>query len=744
MERKDFKHHVRKEGWEKASGQTLYIDDLPTPAGTLFGVTARSKVSRGTIKDIRFLPGIPWDEFVIVTAKDIPGHNYVMLLTNDQPFLADKVINHPEEPVVLLAHPDKYLAIKALDYVDIVCDEQPGVYSIAESVAKKHIIWGEDNVFKKYLVEKGDVDQAFRDAEIIVEGEYETGAQEQLYIETNGMLATYDPATGITVTGSLQCPYYVLKALKPLFNEKDDNRIRVVQAETGGGFGGKEEYPSMIAGHAALLAYKSRKPVKMIYDRTEDMVATTKRHPSWTRHRTALTRDGSILAMDIEFILDGGAYNTLSPVVLSRGTLHAAGPYEVPHVRIKSAAVATNTPPHGAFRGFGAPQSVFAIEKHMEKVAQELGMDSLTLRRKNFIPTGGIMATGQIKKDPVSMNELVDKALELTDYQRKRELFAKQNRGRRIKKGIGLATFMHGAGFTGSGERDLKSVAAVEGRADGKVYVLAASTEIGQGKNTIFAQVAAETLGLEMDQVEIQQPDTTKVPNSGPTVASRTVMVVGKLVERSCISLRETLQKAGCLAPKYTPAEFSKAIQTYLQKHGALKSSAQYEPPSDVYWDNDTYKGDAYATYAWAVYVAEVSVDLDTYETVVDDFVALQEVGRVMNPKLAEGQIEGGVAQGIGYAIYEKVRWQKGRMTNGRFTNYIMPTSADIGNIRVFFEELPSQHGPGGAKGIGELPLDGSAPAVINALEHALGVHIPFIPALPEDVRQALKEQTHG
>ena len=235
------------------------------------------------------------------------------------------------------------------------------------------IVWGRDNIFKNYVVTRGDVDAAIAAADVIVEGEYETGAQEQLYIEPNGMVATGSPDDGVTVWGSMQCPYYIHKALKALFNLPAD-KVRVVQMETGGGFGGKEEYPSIIACHAALLAWKSGAPVKLVYDRAEDMVATTKRHPSRTRHRTAVTRDGRLVAMDIDFVIDGGAYCTLSPVVLSRGTIHSAGPYFCPNVRLRGRAVATNAPPHGAFRGFGAPQSLFALERHMDRVAAAVGL----------------------------------------------------------------------------------------------------------------------------------------------------------------------------------------------------------------------------------------------------------------------------------------------------------------------------------------------------------------------------------
>ena len=758
----------RKEGRRKVTGQALYVDDISFP-GMLHGVTVRSSVPRGRIRNISFEGDIPWDEFTIVTAKDIRdlklGENYVALILNDQPYLADKFVNHPEEPIVLLAHPDKYLLEEARRHVHIEYEELPAIFSLQESLAQKEIIWGEDNVFKKFLVDKGNVDDVWSKADFIVEGEYETGAQEQLYIENNGAIAVANPTDGVTVWGSMQCPYYVHKALIKLFGLPEE-KIRVIQTETGGGFGGKEEYPSMIAGHAALLAWKSGLPVKMIYDRAEDMVATTKRHPSRTIHKTAVNKDGKLLAQEIEFVIDGGAYCTLSPVVLSRGTIHAAGPYFCPNVRIKSKAVATNVPPHGAFRGFGAPQSIFALERHMDRVAQTVGLSPAEFRRRNFIKEGQTTATSQTIREKVDMEGLLKRAFELSDYEAKRERFAKENAAgsadvlartaresallpsltvgllphsaasdlpaSRIKKGIGFACFMHGAGFTGSGEVFLQSVVGAEGTPEGRVKVLAASTEIGQGTNTIFAQIAAEALSLDYDLVEVTQPDTANVPNSGPTVASRTCMIVGKLVESAVLGLKQTLIGSGLLKDQFTQTEFQKACASYIAKFGPLKSFSKYEPPPNIYWDDEKYQGDAYGAFAWAVYVAEVSCDPLTYEAQVDDFVAVQEVGRVINPVLAAGQIEGGVAQAIGMTLYENVVWENGRMANGQMTNYIMPTAADIPPIRVFFAENPYAFGPAGAKGIGELPMDGPAPAILNAIENATGEGFNHVPLMPE------------
>jgi CO/xanthine dehydrogenase Mo-binding subunit len=727
----------RKEGREKVTGRARYVDDMVFP-GMIHGATVRSPFARGRIRSIHFEGKIRWDEFTVVTAKDIPSKNCVMLLLDDQPCLAAEFVNHPEEAVVLLAHADKYLLEEARRAVRLEIEPLPAIFTMEDSLAGKEIIWGQDNTFKSFRVEKGNVDEVWAKADFIIEGEYSTGAQEQLYIEPNGMIAVANPHDGVTVWGSLQCPYYVHKALVTLFGLPKE-KIRVIQMETGGGFGGKEEYPSMIACHAALLARKSGKPVKILYDRAEDMAATTKRHPSRTRHRTAVTRNGKLLAMDIDFTIDGGAYETLSPVVLSRGTIHAAGPYSCPNVRIRSRAVATNAPPHGAFRGFGAPQSVFALERHLDSVAKTVGLAPDELRRRNFIREGETLAVGQVVREKVDMNRLMDRAFELSDYHAKRERFARENPGRQIKKGIGFASFLHGAGFTGSGEDYLASVVGVEATLEGRVKVLAASTEMGQGTNTIFSQIAAETLGLDYDSVEITQPDTANVPNSGPTVASRTCMIVGKLVESAALGLQQALLGSGFLKEGYDPASFAQACRRYIEKFGPLKSVCQYKPPPGLHWDDATYTGDAYGAYAWAVYVADVSVDTLTYEVQVNDFVAVQEVGHVIHPVLAAGQIEGGVAQGVGYALYENVVWQEGRMVNNQMTNYIMPTSMDVPRIRVFFEEIPYPYGPAGAKGIGELPLDGTAPAIASAIEHATGARITRIPITPEVLMEALE-----
>jgi len=736
---------LRKEGAAKVLGRAQYVDDIELP-GMWFGATVRSTIPRGRITSITFDPKIPWDQFTIVTAADIPGENTIVHLTKDHQCLASTEVNHVAEPILLLAHPNRSALPAAVDAVHIAYEELPPVLTIEDSEACKEIIWrasetNAPNTFKTYLMQKGDpdsIESIFAHADYVIEGEYRTGAQEQLYIENNGVIAEYSAETGVTVRGSMQCPFYLVQALTLVFNLPEE-KCRVIQTETGGAFGGKEDFPSVIGSHAALLAMKCHHPVKLCYDRSEDMSATTKRHPSRTRHRTAVSKEGKILAGEIDFTIDGGAYVTLSPVVLSRGTIHAPGPYHWPHLTVRAKAVATNIPPHGAFRGFGAPQSIFALERHMDKIAHTIGVSPEEFRRRNFLTTGGRTATGQLLSDPVDMQHLLTRALTESDYHAKRARFDHENPTNKIKRGVGFATFFHGSGFTGSGERRLNSVVAIElDLQTGRPRILVSSTEFGQGTNTILCQVAAETLGLPYEDVSIAQPDTHLVPNSGPTVASRTAMIVGKLVEKASLRLLENLRAEAGLPTPHTPNDFKKAAMRYGEEIGALKVYGRYEAPDNIFWDEDNFSGDAYPAYAWAAYVAEVAVDTTTYAATVTDFHAVQEVGRVLHPILATGQVEGGIAQAIGYALYEKCIWSNGSLVNNQMTNYIMLTSADLPPIHVSFEETPCIHGAFGAKGIGELPMDGPAPAILNAIEHATGIAFNQIPLLPEDIYEGL------
>src|SRR3954449_1433550 len=498
----------RREGPAKLTGTALYTDDLVFP-GAWYGHTIRSREPHARLLGIELDPEFDWSKGVVLTAKDIPGDNLVSLIADDQPVLAHDEIRHHAEPIALLAAPDRDTLRAAREHIQVRTEPLPAVFDPLAS----------EQEFAHFALAKGDIDAGFDEADLIIEGEYRVGHQEQLYIENQAMIAVPRPDGGISVHGSLQCPYYIHKAMKRALRLSGEQAV-VIQAETGGGFGGKEEYPSMIAIHAALLAQRLNRPVRMIYDRHEDIAATTKRHPAVVTHRTGVTRDGRLVAQDIDIVMDGGAYCTLTPVVLSRGTIHAGGPYACPNVRIRSRAVATNTPPNGAFRGFGAPQTEFAAETHMNRLAERLGVSPLDIRRRNVYRPGDATPTGQVLRDSVAGEEVLERAAEAAELERLRERTARARAERgdgatggdgaalttgsaRSATGIGLALAWHGAGFTGSGEVKLASVASIELTAEGTIRILTGSTEMGQGTKTIFPQLVADALGVAIESVDI-------------------------------------------------------------------------------------------------------------------------------------------------------------------------------------------------------------------------------------------------
>ena len=716
---------LRREGADKVCGVARYIDDYAID-GCLHGVTLRSSVAAGKIKSIEFDKSFPWDECVIARASDIPGGNYVALLENDQPLLADGVVRHKFEPILLIAHPSREKAYQALAHVKVEYEAETPNFDID----------GGGRVFKDILIEKGSLDAGFKKAWKVLEGEYWVPHQEQAYIENNGMVARVEPDGTLVAHGSMQCPYYIQKALKAMFALPDE-RVRVIQATTGGGFGGKEEYPSMLAGHAGLLAWKAKRPVKMIYDRAEDMAATTKRHPARVRFKAGIAKDGRLLAQDIDVVMDGGAYMTLSPVVLSRGALHATGPYECPNVRVRARAVLTNTPPNGAFRGFGAPQTLFAAEVHMDRLAALAGLDPVEIRRRNMFRKGSVTHTGQVLEISLGTQEVLDKTVRMSGWAKKRRAYNAWNKAKKPTwRGLGVALVHHGGGFTGAGEVYLASEAGVAIDREGRVRVLAANTEIGQGTNTIFAQIAADTLGLPFEKVEVAVPDTHVVPNSGPTVASRTCMVVGGLVQRAAGMLRDAVAEAG---GSFKDKSKLKAAAAFLCNGEPERVFiAKYEKPEWVTWDDKAYRGEAYACYSYGCVIADLEIDRATYEVRLREIFTAQDIGKAIHPLLAEGQIIGGVVQGLGYALLENVVMKDGAMANASLTNYIIPTSADTPPFKVAIVEKPYKGGPFGAKGVGELPMDSPGPAVVNAVAQAIGKWPRKLPVLPEHVLELL------
>lgn len=728
---------LRREGRKKLTGEALYTDDLVFP-GAWYGATIRSSDAHARLLGLEQDPDFDWSKVVVMTAKDIPGENVVSVIIDDMPALADEEIRHHSEAVALLAAPDKATLREAKKRIKPRTEPLPPVFDPLDS----------EQQFAAYELTRGDPDAGFEEATLVVQGEYRVGHQEQLYIENQAMIAAPRPDGGITITGSMQCPYYVHSALKKALALSDEQAV-ITQAETGGGFGGKEDYPSVVAIHAALLAQRIGKPVRMIYDRHEDIASTTKRHPAIVRYRSGISADGRLIAQDIELIMDGGAYCTLSPVVLSRGVLHAGGPYECPNVHIKGRSMATNTPSNSAFRGFGAPQVGFAHELQVARIAAELDLSPAELRQRWVYREGGTTPSGQVLHESVAAEEVLARATEAADYDNLQGL-SRQTRAVRwglaadagsgyssprvhTASGIGLAMAWHGAGFTGSGEAMMASTAGVELSADGVVRLLIANTEIGQGTNTVMPMIVAEVLGLDPSEVEMAPIDTSIVPNSGPTVASRTVMVVGGLVSKAASRLRTLVEER-------SGGEFAAVYRDDAKAHGATRIDQQYESEVEVEFDDATHTGDAYPAFGWACAVAKVDVDLDTGEVRVRSVVSADDVGRVIHPLLAEGQVEGGTLQSVGYGTIEEMKLQDGRYLNDRLSTYIIPTSLDAPEITAILVEAPFSGSPHGAKGVGELPMNVAAPAVVDAIHDAVGIWITELPATSERVLAALED----
>jgi CO/xanthine dehydrogenase Mo-binding subunit len=728
----------RVDGTAKVTGKARYLDDLDV-AGVWHGVTVRSKVPHGVLEGFDRDPAFDWAQVVVATAEDIPGANSIRLIEDDQIAMVPigGTVMHVDEALAVVAAPTRALAFAAAKALKPRIKALPAVLSIDDALAVKETLYGTDNVFKQFLIRKGhasdaDFETHFARAAKVIEGTYVTSPQEQMYIETQAMLAEYRDGT-FFITGSMQCPYYVHKAMKH-FLGCDADGVVITQSVTGGGFGGKEEYPSMLAAHTATIAKKAGRPVKIVYDRDEDIAATTKRHPSRTHHRLAVDEQGEILAIDVDVVMDGGAYLTLSPVVLSRGVLHAAGPYRCPVTRIRGRCVATNYPPHGAFRGFGAPQTTFPYERQIEKLARARGEDPFAIRRRLALRSGDSTATGQVLGVSVGSDEVLDAVERVAGQPPERD--GSNDNGAPVKRGRGYAFYFHGAGFTGSGEQRLAGKAAVVATTNG-FEVRSSSTDIGQGVITMFTQIAAGALGVEASRITVVDPSTAHVPDSGPTVASRTCMVVGGVIDRAGRALRQKLEAWG--AEHGMPSASCDELGViYASQHGELAETVMYEPPPGIQWDDVTYTGSAYPVFGWACCLVDVSVDLDTYEITIDRCVQAIDVGKAINPNIVKGQIEGGTLQALGWAVIENVIYKDGRVWNASMTNCIVPTFADAPDLETIIVEVPYPFGPSGAKGVGEIPMDGPAAAVANAVHDALGVAFDTLPLSPESLARGL------
>lgn len=695
----DISKSIRKtDAEEKISGQAKYLADISID-NMLHAITVRSKVHSGIIKSIT-LPELP-DGYYTVSAKDVPGKNVVKIIFEDQPIFPEKEVTYLHEPIMLIVGPDKQVVKDLVSSVQIEYVEREPVFEWTNSVIHYHF-------------DKGEGDKVFHQAKRVISYDYETGYQEQAYIETQGFLGYLDDKK-VTLIGSIQCPYYVKNAVIQALNVPEE-QVRVIQPSIGGAFGGKEEFPSLMACQLAVAVKKIGKPIQFLYDREEDMLVTTKRHPAKIHFEAAIGKNNKILGFKVHTGIDAGANIGLSGVVLSRALIACTGAYTVDNLSVDGDVYKTNTVPNGAFRGFGAPQMYFAIEMFIEHIALDLKVDPLELKYQHLAKQGDKTSTNGTFRDPIIMEEMIDKAMEISDYKNKRKLYDKRGSHR----GIGMSWFFHGCGFTGSGEANIiKAKVRLKKDKDGFVHILVAAVDMGQGIRTTLRKVVAQILEIPIDRVIFNFPDTDFVPDSGPTVASRTMMIVGGLVARAAKELKERFGETELTVEK------------------------QYEQPEYIKYDEETFQGDAYPAYSWGINIVEVEVDPITYIVKVLHTWSVYDVGKAIDERIVLGQADGGLAQGIGYGYLEVMRHEQGILKQKNMTDYIIPTAMDMSEMDTVLYENPYAFGPYGAKGVGELTLVGGAPAVCLAIEQAIQRRITKIPATPEYLMELVQHGKH-
>ena len=714
MHMKEICKSIKKKDHDpKIEGRSVYVSDYVASKdgrAILCGKLLHSTLAKARVLSVK-LPELP-EGYLYVDASDIPGDNNVNIVLDDTPVFCRDTVEYIGEPIGMVVGPDEKAVEKLLSQIEVEYEELEPVLDIRTA----------DEYFFNYEFGHGDVEKAFAEADKVYEEEFITGYQDQTYLEPQGMMAEPEADGRMYVHGSLQCAYYVHGAVARVMGTDPDG-VHILQDVTGGGFGGKEDFPSIIGCQVAVAAKKANAPVRCVFGRREDLEFTPKRHPSLCRYKLAV-KDGQVTAVDADVRFNAGAYSTLSAVVLQRGIIAAPGVYDIPNIHVTGKAVKTNTNPCGAYRGFGAPQTFFAMETMMSHIAQDLGVDSIEFKEKHFAVKGDTTSTNGRYHFPVPIPAMLDEVDAMCDLRKKHQEYRKPQTGR-CRRGIGFSAIFHGAGFTGSGERDLiKATAKLRKYADGTVEVLASNGDIGQGVRTTFPKIVAHELNIPLDRVYYDHPDTARVPDSGPTVASRSLMIVGELLRRAAIKLRGIWQEG---------------VEQEVEEH-------YREPDFMIPFYLDRFEGDAYPTYAWAT--SAIEVEVDTYTGLVKILGAYGsfDVGTPVDYNIVLGQMEGGFLQGIGYASIEKMDYDgKGRIRNNSFTDYLVPTAMDVPNLKatLHVEEYPD--GPYGAKGAGELPLVAPPAAYIEAVEMALGGmqkhRLNRIPFSTEDVILELNKE---
>jgi CO/xanthine dehydrogenase Mo-binding subunit/aerobic-type carbon monoxide dehydrogenase small subunit (CoxS/CutS family) len=749
----------RVDALEKVTGRAKYITDYGF-YGLLYGKILTTAHPHALIKRVdasraQKIPGV----HAVLTAKDVPGQNQIGATVPDQPLLVEEKARMAADRIAIIAADTKEIAERAAAEIEVEYELLEGIYSPLDAMklgAPK--IHEKGNILDFRVAGRGNIELGFSESDLMVENVYTTNYQEHLYLESQGVIATVEDDMSVEIRGSIQCPFYAQKFVAQVMGVPL-SKVRVIQATTGGGFGGKEDYPSEPAACAALLAWKTKRPVAVFYDREEDIKWSSKRHPAIVRYRSGATRDGILKAAEVETILDAGGYAGLSFVVAERANVSCVGPYKLENAKVNTYTVYTNNLFTGPFRGFGAPQVTVAHEGQMDALAKELGIDPIDFRLKNVLRVGDTTFYDQPLSESVGAEKTLIAARERSHWDIKRKAYREFNQQNfPIKKGIGVSSIIYGCCLAAGGQHLEGSASHVIIHQDASIEVAIGGTEMGQGTLTMGSMLAAQTLGMPIERIHLGLVDTHLIADSGPTVASRTTVMSGNAIMDACAKVKANL--LAFAAPYFNTDRREIDIQrdylvdvrtgkklmdvpslvraAYSSKLN-LSESGWYAPKPRV-WDREKGQGDAYVIYCYATQIAGVQVDTRTGRVKVTHMTAAHDVGKAINPQMIEGQIEGGIAQGIGLAITENLIVREGKVLNPQFTDYIVPTSEDMPPVDIVLIEEPYSKGPYGAKGIGEPALIPTAAAVVNAINFATDMKFTSIPLTPERILLELEK----
>ncbi len=732
---------------ELARGIRLFCDDIWLRIDDCLVLKVKrsdrphARVVSVDYSDALQLPGVVG----VLTYRDVPGELLYGLITKDQPLLAREKVRFLGEAIALVVADDEETAENALELIHVEYEDLPAVFDPEEALKGGAPILHEGgNLLHRRTVRRGEVDRTLSKSHIVIRRNYTTSHLEHSYLEPDAGVGYIDDQGHYVIYASTQNPHYDQAEVARILGVEKD-KIRIIQAATGGGFGSKLDLN--VQGYIALALYRFGRPARLTYSRDEALLATPKRHPLKMELETGADSTGRLTALRARIICDTGAYASYGMAVATRAAVHVTGPYQIDHVDIESLAVYTNNPVAGAMRGFGAPQVAVAYESQMDLIAEELGIDPLEIRKINAFKRGSVTATGQVLDYSVGILSTLE-AVE-TYFREARDKWESDG-GSDLQRGIGLASMWYGIGNTASKN---PAHARIELKANGQIILYTGAADIGQGSTTVLTQIAAEALGLDPSDIKTIYADTAVTANAGATSASRQTYISGNAVKDAAQKLAKALIVKASTMLGCKPEElFLKGGFVTCGKEGeklSIRDIAKrfygegstmifegYFDPETTMLDPDTGQGIPYATYAFATHLALVEVDRGTGEVFVRKIVAAHDVGRAIHPQNVEGQIQGGVAMGVGFALMEE--YLPGQTKS--MADYHIPTSLDVPEVIPIIIEDEEPTGPYGAKGVGEPSLIPTAPAILNAIADALGKRVYGLPAKPEKIRKTLKE----